>query len=260
MASAIAHRLVRANLSRILMLELATPIAVRRTVCFSEAVYDGSQCVEGVRATLVDKPTRIPRLWQQGEIAVLVDPVWKTLSDLEVDVVIDAILAKKNLGTCSREAPLVIALGPGFEAGCDADVVIETNRGHRLGAIVVSGPGESNTGIPCPVEGYSLQRVIRAPCSGRFETTGFIGDRIEADSPIGTVAGIEVRAPIGGTVRGLIRPGIEVERGTKLCDLDPRDDSSYCHTISDKARAIAGSVLETILGVYNIPGQEALRH
>jgi xanthine dehydrogenase accessory factor len=251
MASAVAWRIYMSNIRQILMLETPSPLAVRREVSFCEALYDGRQTIEGVEACKADKDTDVRKVWTQGKIAVTVDPEWKILDQLQPNVVIDAILAKKNLGTRMSEAPLVIGLGPGFVAGQDVHIVIETNRGHNLGKILTSGSAAPNTGIPGSIDGYTEERVLRAPCDGEFNTRCTIGDLVKKDDVIATVAEDAVRAKIDGLLRGLIRSSAPVRRGLKLGDIDPRGDADYCHTISDKARAISGSVLEAILRVYN---------
>lgn len=251
MASAVAWRIYMSNIRRILMLETASPLAVRREVSFCEAVHDGSKTVEGVEAIRVDNDTGAREAWAQGKIAVVADAGWKILDRLQPDVVIDAILAKKNLGTHIQEAPLVIGLGPGFIAGQDVHLVIETHRGHQLGRLVTSGSAAPNTGIPGPIGGYTEERVLRAPCDGQFKAECSIGDRVKKGDRIGTVAAEAVPAKIDGVLRGLIRSASVVRRGLKIGDIDPRGHVDYCYTISDKARAISGSVLEAILRVYN---------
>jgi len=251
MASAVAWRIYMSNIRRILMLETASPQAVRREVSFCEAVLDGCQTVEGVEACRTDNDTDIREAWRQKKIAVVVDPEWKMLDRFEPHVVIDAILAKKNLGTHMDEAPLVIGLGPGFVAGQDVHFVIETNRGHNLGRIMASGSAAPNTGVPGAIGGYTEERVLRAPCDGEFKARCAIGDRVKKGDTVATVAADAVQAKIDGVLRGLIRSSSHVSLGLKLGDIDPRGDVDYCHTISDKARAISGSVLEVILRVYN---------
>jgi len=247
MASAIAWRLYMANLRKIFMMEIPFPLAVRRGVCFCEAIHDRRKTVEGVEAIKADSAGHVRRIWNEGKIAVLVDPGWASREKLRPDVILDAILAKKNLGTTRSEAGLVIGLGPGFVAGGDVHLVIETNRGHNLGRILTSGSAEADTGVPGDIGGYTRERVLRAPADGVFRTGKAIGDLVKAGEVVGDVAGKEIRTRIDGVIRGLIRPDIEVAQASKLGDIDPRGDSSYCWTISDKARALAGSALEAIL-------------
>ena len=251
MASAIAWRLYMANMRNLFMMEVAHPLAVRREVSFCEAVHEGWKTVEAVEAVRVESVEAVKKAWTAGKIAVIVDPKWKMGTTLRPDVMIDAILAKKNLGTNPTEAPLVIGLGPGFTAGKDVHLVIETNRGHHLGRIITSGSAAPNTGIPGNIGGFTAERVLRAPTGGVFRARHAIGDTVQSGDIIGTVAGLEVTAKIGGVIRGIIRTGSTVPEGLKLGDIDPRGDTEYCHTISDKARAIGGSVLEAICRVYN---------
>ncbi len=252
MASAVVWRLHMANFRNILMLETANPLAVRREVSFCEAVHDGEKDVESVRAVRVKHPDEIKPCWKKGEIAVMVDPRWQTFKVLKPEVIVDAVLAKKNLGSNKDEASLVIGLGPGFTAGKDVHLVIETNRGHNLGRIITSGEAEPNTGIPGAIGGFTEERVLRAPADGEFRPVRNIGDCVKKDEILGSVAGEDVRAGIDGVLRGLIRPKNQVTRGLKIGDIDPRGEVGYCYTISDKARAIGGSVLEAILRSFNV--------
>jgi xanthine dehydrogenase accessory factor len=251
MASALAWRLYMANIKNILMLETDYPLAVRREVSFCEAVHEGEKEVEKVRAVRVQNPDEIKTCWQRDEIAVMVDPHWQILTEIQPEVIVDSVLAKKNLGTHINEAPLVVGLGPGFCAGKDVHLVIETNRGHNLGRIVTSGEAEPNTGIPGAIGGFAEERVLRAPGDGNFLSVRNIGDTVIKNELLGSVSGVEARAGIDGVLRGLIRPNSNVSQGLKIGDIDPRGDVSYCFTISDKARAIGGSVLEAILRRYN---------
>jgi len=247
MASAVAWRLHQANFHRIFMLEVPRPLAVRRRVSFCEAIYDGRQTIEGITAVQSSNPHGVTAAWKKSHIAVLVDPEGMFIPALEPDVVIDAILAKRNLGTHLTQAPLVIGLGPGFEAGRDVHTVIETNRGHDLGRIITRGRAEPNTGIPGRIAGFAARRVLRAPGPGVFETTARIGQLIKAGDVVGSVTRRNVSAQIDGILRGLVRSGTRVTAQMKLGDIDPRGKASYCDTISDKARSISGSVLEVVL-------------
>ena len=186
MASAVAWRLYMANLRRIVMLEIENPLAVRREVSFCEAVQDGEKDVEGVKATLVKNPAEVRQCWENDAIAVLVDPQWQSLNHLNVNVSVDAILAKKNMGTKMDDAELVLGLGPGFTAGQDVHYVIETNRGHNLGRIITSGSAEPNTGIPGSIQSYTEERVLRAPGDGLFKARKQIGDTGNKDDIVGT--------------------------------------------------------------------------
>ena len=224
---------------------------MRRAVSFCEAVHDGHQTVEGVSAKRADSPDDVRACWKNRRIAVCIDPDWKLALMFQPDVAIDAVLAKKNLGTRIDEAPLVIGLGPGFIAGKDVHMVVETNRGHHLGRIITDGRAQPNTGIPGSITGYAQERVLRAPCEGEFKAACSIGDPVKKGESIGTVAADPVQARIDGVLRGLIRSATHVPKGLKIGDIDPRGDARFCYTISDKARAISGSVLEAILRVYN---------
>jgi xanthine dehydrogenase accessory factor len=251
MASAVAWRLYMANIRKIVMTDIARPLAVRREVSFCEAVYDGQATVEGVSAECVESVDDVPKVWRDGKIGVMVDPEGASVSKLKPNVLIDAILAKKNIGTAITDAPLVIGMGPGFTASRDVHLVIETNRGHNLGRIITSGSAEKNTGIPGAIGGFAKERVLRATGNGVFSAYGSIGDRIRQYDTIGMIADQPVKAQIGGVIRGLIRSGIQVAEGLKIGDIDPRNEPGYSFTISDKARAISGSVLEAILRSTN---------
>jgi len=251
MASGVAHRLHQSHF-KICMLEIVEPIAVRREVSFCEAVYEGEKEVEGVRAKLVSKPEQIPAAWKGGKIPILVDPdSKKTRQFLKPDVLVDAIMAKRNLGTQIKDAPLVIGLGPGFTAGKDVHLVIETNRGHDLGKVIRNGAAEPDTGIPGEIGGYAVERVLRTLKKGVFYPQKSIGDKVNKGSVVAVVDDFPVIAEISGVVRGLLREGVEVRKGMKVGDIDPRGKRGLCFTISDKARAIGGGVLEAILYWFN---------
>lgn len=250
MASAVAWRLFMSNLKKIFMMDILHPLAVRRWVSFSEAIPCGEQTVEGICAVRVSHPNQLKMAWEQGHIAVVPDPGWEYIRKIKPDVVVDAILAKRNLGTRRDDAPLVIGMGPGFNAGEDVDLVIETNRGHHLGRIISRGTAAENTGIPGNIGGYTGERVFRAPRAGVFTTKKSIGDSVLKGDVIGQVDTITVTAVIDGVIRGLIRSDTPVSQGLKLGDIDPRGDPGHCNTISDKARAISGSVLECILRTF----------
>lgn len=251
MASGVAWRLFQSHF-RLVMTEVAHPLAVRRAVSFCEAVYDGSKTVEGVTAVLVDHPDQLPRVWSRGCIPLLVDPKLTIRSKLKPDVLVEATLSKRNTGLSRRDAHLVIALGPGFVAGPDAHFVVETNRGHNLGRLYERGSAEPNTGQPGNIAGRTWERVLRAPTDGLFESELSLGDRVAAGQEVAWVDQSPVRAQVAGILRGLLRPGVLVSKGLKVGDVDPRGDKSYLHTISDKARSLGGSVLEAILRVYNL--------
>lgn len=251
LATGTIHRLWNAGL-RILVLEAEHPAAIRRQVSLCEAVYEGETTVEGLRAVRIDTLEQAQAVWAANAVPVLVDPAGESIRQVKPDIVIDAILAKKNLGTTRDMAPLTIALGPGFTAGQDVDVVVETKRGHRLGRIIREGTAIPNTGIPGVIGGYGKERVIHAQTAGNFVDVRKIGDIVEAGE---TIAHIEsedgtvtpVTTQITGILRGLLRSGYPVVPGFKVADVDPRkEELSNCFLISDKARCIAGSVLELV--------------
>jgi xanthine dehydrogenase accessory factor len=249
LASGVAWRLYQSGF-KVFITEIAKPMAVRRKVAFCEAVYDGRAEVEGVEAVLIPKAEDVSSIWDQRKIPLLVDPQCEATRIIKPHVLVDAILAKKNLGTTIHDAPLVIALGPGFEAGKDAHFVVETNRGHNLGRLIVTGTAEPNTGIPGPVQGITTERVLRAPVKGEWKNILDIGDVVKKGDVVGSVNRIALEAQIEGVIRGLIRSGIDVPKGLKLGDIDPRGIKEFCFTISEKARALGGTVLEGILRVY----------
>lgn len=244
------HRLFRAGFP-VLVLETDRPSAIRRKVAFSEAVYDGTATVEDVTAVRIDDAGEAKAVLQSGRVPLLVDPAGESIRQLRPAVVVDAILAKKNLGTSMDMAALTIALGPGFEAGRDVRYVIETMRGHDLGRIISRGTAAPNTGIPGVIGGYGAERVIHSPADGVFRGKREIADEVQAGETIGLVISgteeIPVQTKIPGILRGIIRDGFPVTKGFKLADVDPRlEEKKNCYTISDKARCIAGSVLEVI--------------
>ena len=262
LATGTIHRLKKAGF-RLLVLEAEHPAAIRRQVALSEAVYAGSARVEDVEAVrmdvdLAEKKNRkelleqeMEQIWKKDGVPVLVDPAGLSIAALRPAVVVDAILAKKNLGTTKEMAPLVIALGPGFTAGEDVDVVIETKRGHNLGRVIRSGSAVPNTGIPGIIGGYGKERVMHAQAEGILRNVASIGDIVEARAVIAEIetenGTVPVEASLSGLLRGLIRDGYPVTKGFKIADIDPRkEELQNCFTISDKARCIAGSVLEVV--------------
>jgi len=249
-ASGVAHKLVCSHL-KVCLTELPNPKAIRREVAFSDAVYDGEKEVEGLVARLISSPEEIVQTWEDGKVPILVDPKVELKNTLKPDILIDATMAKKNSGTNISDAALVIGLGPGFKAGIDVHIIIETNRGHNLGRIIRRGEAELNTGIPGEVAGVSVERVLRAPKVGWFSTDKQIGDYIQIGEVVATVDNIPIRAQIKGIIRGLLRDRTHVSEGMKVGDVDPRGIKDYCYLISDKSRAIAGGVLEAILERFN---------
>jgi xanthine dehydrogenase accessory factor len=245
-ASGVAIRLAHCGY-RVVMLEIAQPTAIRRSAAFAQAVFDGSTTVEDLTARLVATAQEALDVTVRSDIAVLVDPQAASLDALGADYLIDAILAKKNLGTHKNMAPITIALGPGFVAGDDCDAVIETNRGHRLGRVILSGPTEPNTGIPGEIAGKSDLRVVRAPCAGVFRSLVALGDLVTQGSLMAQVGDTAVIAPLDGMVRGLLHDGLQVSAKFKIGDIDPRGKKADYLSASDKALAIGGGVLEAML-------------
>ena len=286
LATGIIHGLHRAG-HRVIALETDYPAAIRRQVSFCEAVYDGSAAVEGVTARLVpaltdaetdtetysginDTPaahivsekwdsSAIEAVLEAGEVPLLIDPKGESIALLKPDVVVDAIIAKKNLGTTIDMAPLVIGVGPGFTAGQDVHLVIESMRGHNLARIITDGMAQPNTGVPGNIAGFTSERVIHAPAAGYIHDVRKIGDIVQKGDEIARIYPdkesydnalseyVPVNATITGIIRGLIREGYYFREGFKIADIDPRESElTNCFTISDKARSIAGSVLEAV--------------
>ncbi|WP_228130136.1 selenium-dependent molybdenum cofactor biosynthesis protein YqeB [Desulfotalea psychrophila] len=246
LATGVALRLYRAGFKRILMLEQEKPLAVRRTVSFSEIVYAKGHRVEEVGAILATSQADVLSAWKGGDIPVLVDPELSCLAEMDVDILVDAILAKKNLGTRRDHAPLVIGLGPGFSAGDDVDRVVETKRGHFLGRLITDGPATANSGKPGAVMGYTTERVIWAEQAGFYTSPLQIGALVEAGDVIGSVDGVPFCTEISGVLRGLLPTDIQVGKRCKLADIDPRGLVNYCDSVSEKALAIGGGVLEAV--------------
>lgn len=236
----------------VLILEVARPSAIRRNVAFCEAVYQGSQTVEDMTCHLAESVAQAERFLTEGKLCVLVDPRGESISKLKPLALVDAILAKKNLGTTRTMAPITVALGPGFAAGDDVDAVVETKRGHHLGRVLWKGSAAPNTGIPGIIGGYGKERVIHCPAKGILRNVKHITDTVSKGEIIAVVetegGTVPVEATLDGILRGLIRDGYPVAEGFKIADIDPRiDEYNNCFTISDKARCIAGGVLEAIL-------------
>ena len=250
-ATGCIQKLVRAGFS-VLALETEQPSAIRRQVALSEAVYEGSCCVEDLTAVCVDSLAEARRVIDQEKVPVMVDPFCKVLENVTPLAVIDAILAKKNLGMSREMAPITVALGPGFSAGIDVDAVIETMRGHGLGRLILKGSAALDTGSPGIIEGVGKERVIHAHRAGSLCNGKRIGDLVTMGEAIETIDGSPVPASLTGVLRGLIRDGFQVVEGFKIADIDPRcTERDNCFTISDKARCIGGAVLEAILMLRN---------
>ena len=236
---------------KVVVLECEHPSAIRRQVSVCEAVYEGQVTIENMQAIMAYNLNEAEEILKDGKVPVVIDPKGKTIDILKPDIVIDAILAKKNMGTLKEMAPLTIALGPGFEAGKDTDIVIETKRGHNLGRIITEGSAYPDTGIPGNIGGYTLERVIHAPSEGIIKNIASIGDVVNKGDEIALISSdkgnVSVYASITGILRGIIKDGYKVTKGFKIADIDPRkEELSNCFTISDKARCISGSVLEVV--------------
>lgn len=246
LASGIAVRLFHCGFS-IVMTDLEKPTSIRRTVCFSEAIANGSFRVEDVTAEFAPSVDTVDAILKRRRIAVLVDPNADCIRKLKPTAVIDAILAKKNLGTSLSDAPIVIGVGPGFTVGVDCHAIVETQRGHDLGRVITTGSAAPNSGIPGNISGFTTERILRAPVDGVFSEVRHIGDLVEKDEIVAYVDGEPIRAQIRGTIRGLLPNGTNVFRGMKSGDVDPRCILENCYTVSDKARAVGGGVLEALL-------------
>lgn len=235
---------------KVVVTECSEPSAIRRLAAFCPAVWNGIATVEGVTCRRITGPEEAEAVSAAGEIPLLVDEYCQCADIFRPAAVIDGILAKENLGTSRKMAPITIGLGPGFTAGEKVDCVVETKRGHHLGRVIHEGSAIANTGIPGNIGGYTHQRVIHAPDSGkmRFVPGVDIGSMVTQGQIIGFVGETAVNATIDGVLRGLIREGYPVTKGLKIADIDPRkEQAAYCDTVSDKARAIAGGVLEALL-------------
>lgn len=246
LASGIAHRLFKSGFG-IVITDIEKPTAIRRKVSFCEAIYSGEVVVEGVKGILCENLEEVKEIIIKGEIPVLIDENCRTAYSLKPIAVVDSILAKRNLGTKMDMAPITIGVGPGFVAGGDVNLVIETNRGHFLGKVIEEGSAAKNTSIPGNIAGYTSERIIRAAESGVIESFYKIGDLVKKGDLICTTGEDEVRANIDGVIRGLLKEGLQVKKGMKIGDIDPRGIVEYTYTISDKARAIGGGVLEAIM-------------
>ena len=245
LATGIAARLHACGY-KIVMTEIAVPLTVRRSVAFSRAVYEGEAQVEDVRAVLVRDLKGAEKVLEEGRIAVIVDETASIREAYQPEVVIDAVMAKRNIGTCITDAPLVIGIGPGFTAGEDCHFVIETKRGHDLGRVIAKGCAIPDTGVPGEIGGYASERLIRAQADGIMEPCATIGDVVEKGQKVAETGRAAVYAEMTGIVRGMLQPGVKVTKGLKIGDIDARQCREYCETISDKARSIGGGVLEAV--------------
>mgnify|MGYP004513480011 FL=1 len=259
LASGTIHRLYRCGY-RVLVLECEKPTAIRRMVSFCEAVYDGQSSVEGVLCRKVNNIQECEAVWTAGEIPLMVDTAGDTLKKYRPAALVDAILAKRNLGTTREMADLTVALGPGFVAGDDVDYVVETMRGHNLARVLTKGAALPNTGVPGVIAGFGKERVLHAPAAGEIHCISKIADIVEKDQILAWIGDTPVRASLTGVLRGIIRDGFMVPKGMKIADIDPRkEQKKNCFTISDKARCIAGSVVEILLSEGVIPYEKTGR-
>lgn len=245
-ASGIAYRLVRSGY-KVILLEVSKPTMVRRTVSFAQAIYDKEMTIEGMTARLVESAEEALEVLEEKKVPILIDPKGESIKKLKPIAVVDAILAKKNLGTNRDLAPIVIGVGPGFTAGEDVHGVVETMRGHYLGKVILEGQAIPNTGSPGDIGGFTTERVLRPINAGEFKAIKKIGDIVKKGDVVAKVEDQPVQATIDGVLRGLLQDGIYVTPGFKIGDIDPRAEVNHCFTISDKARAVGGGVLEALL-------------
>lgn len=246
LATGIALRLHRAGM-QVAMTDIEKPTAIRRTVCFSQAIVHGEAVVEDVKAVRAETAEQITELLKTGVIPVLADPAGECIPVLKPDAVVDAILAKRNLGTKITDAPVVVGVGPGFTAGVDCHAVVETMRGHTLGRVIWDGPAIPNTGIPGLIGGFAGERVLRAPADGEFRQLLEIGAVVKQGDIAATVNGEPMICTLDGVLRGILPDGTPVHKGMKAGDIDPRCKVEHCYTASDKALSVGGGVLEAIL-------------
>lgn len=251
LATGIGYRLKKCGFS-IVMTDLAIPTAVRRTVSFSRAIYEKEAVVEGIIAKYANDFEEIDSILSEDKIPVLVDPEAEVVKQWKPDIVIDAILAKRNLNTTIEDAPLVIGVGPGFTVGVDCHRIVETKRGHYLGKVLEEGSAIPNTGIPGDIGGYTVERIIRATADGSFKPVAHIGDLVQKGDLVAYAQNEPIYAQLTGIVRGMLQEGVTVTKGMKSGDIDPRCEREHCFTISDKARSIGGGVLEAILSFHKL--------
>lgn len=242
LATGIIYRLWRTGF-RVLCLEIQKPLVVRRTVSAASAIFDGSITVDGMLVQHINAPDE---MFLNEGVLIIVDPDALSLEMIKPFLLVDSIMAKRNLGTHMKMAPLVIGIGPGFVAKEDVHYVVETKRGHYLGRLISEGSAIPDTGVPGIQMGYSIERLLRAPCEGYIEHIKEIGDHVETGDLIGKIGSEEIRAAIPGVLRGFIHPSVYVKKGMKIGDVDPRDAKEHCYSITDKALAIAGGVLEAV--------------
>ncbi len=245
LATGIIYRLWKVGFS-VLCLEVEKPLVIRRTVSAAQAVFDGCCSVEDMQVKRIQSIDEFTNSQNCKDPCILIDPEGKSIWELEPQIVVDAIMAKRNIGTDIKMADIVIGIGPGFCAGRDVHAVVETKRGHYLGRVIYNGSAQPNSGVPGIVMGYGRERVIYANSEGRFVPEKEIGDYVNSGDIIGSVGGEKLQAPIGGVIRGLIHESIYITNGLKMADIDPRGEKKHCFTISDKALSVAGGVLEAV--------------
>lgn len=250
LATGIAHRLHNCGF-KLMLTELEHPLVVRRCAAFANAVIEGEMEIEGVKAVKALNAEDVIKIWNSNCIPVLCDKECRIINEITPIAVVDAVMAKRNLGTNRAMAVITVAIGPGFEAGVDVDAVVETKRGHDLGKVIYKGHAEADTGIPGSIMGYSQERLLRAPAGGRIRNVLEIGDMVKPGDVIAYVGEEPVKSSVSGVIRGLISNDTQVKEGLKIGDVDPRGIKEYCNTISDKARSVAGGVLEAILHLKN---------
>ncbi len=250
LATGIAYELWLAG-HEILMTEIDIPLAVRRTVSFSRAVYEGEAQVEKAKAVLTQNLEEAQAVIAKGNIAVIVDKEAEIRKEYEPDILIDSIMAKRNTGTCKTDAPLVLGIGPGFTAEVDCHYVIETQRGPSLGNVICQGSAIPNTGIPGEIAGYTIERLIKASAAGTMEPAVKIGDLVKKGQTVAVTGGVPVYAQMSGIVRGMLQEGVQVEKGLKIGDIDARENIEYCYTISDKARKIGRGAVKALTMKYS---------
>lgn len=250
LATGVAVRLFQAGFP-VIILEIDHPTVIRLPVSFARAVYEDKAIIEGVEAVLISSWEEAEKIIKLNKVPILVDPEGSCIKKLSFTVLVDAILAKRNLGTRKNQAPLVIGLGPGFTAGQDVDAVVETKRGHNLGRVYYQGQAAPDTGVPGEIKGETIRRLLRAPAEGKITPLHKIGDLVHVQEIIAKINGIPVKAEISGVLRGLIHPQCRTTKGMKVGDIDPRGRREYCFTVSDKARSLGGAVLEAICVYLN---------
>ncbi len=255
LATGVAHRLYQAGY-RVLITEQAKPTVIRRTVAFANVLYEKDMVVEGVTAKAVKNTEEVETAWQKEQMPVWAEEAGKVCTLIQADVMVDVTLSKRNTGIKRGMAPVVIGVGPGFEAGVDVDAVVESQRGHNLGRVFYQGKAAPNSGIPGVIAGVGKERLLKAPCAGSFKGEAVIGDVVKAGQRVASVEGQPVVAVIDGLLRGLLADGLTVTEGFKVGDVDPRIDPDYCSLISDKARAIGGAVLEAVMHLQQVKDTE----